>query len=754
MPRPCTCDNLPSPGEPWAKGYCRLCWLYHNDERYRRKWDELGLGDLLRCRHLGEATGQTVVCGTCSGHVELKLFACAIHSTCTTAKQATGHACCAVCLDRDVPPAVQLEVSADGIGDHILGLSVAAAYKQAHPDTRLVFVARPHVLEWCRLFGGYDDLRTSVLPSIPKIHDVSNRGGLHYVEACRRAPSIPPPVRELPSDAVEWAKQFAGHVVLAPWCGYKRPDSPDWAPSNRVWLRSHWLTLELLLMDAGYRTVVIDTDAERNDYFIGDKAIGESPARVAALMRAAACVVGNESGMAHLAGALGTPCVVLSALLDGRRIHGLWPRSRVLQGPLGCTGCHWSGPHYRSHCETLCASLQSIQPEDVAKAVGEIAPRWEDWLGRLVIDLPPGHLAPRADRRPTMGRFLEHMIDRPHPLVVETGCVRQLEDVGAGMSTVLFGQFLREHNGRLVSVDNDPDHVAFARKHTQGLPVDVVLADGRIYLWSHEGPAIDGLYLDSADLWTEDYDLICLAEAKAALPHLAPDAVILIDDTIPTKTGEWEGKGRQAVPWLIEQGWEVRCAGYQALLQRKLGQRIAVVSAFTPDYAPWAERFAESKADYCRRHGYTFKLHRDGFDASRPAAWSKLLFVDWVLHDHDWVVWMDADVEIKNPAIMLEHYLDTDKNLVITSDVAGPNSGVFALRACQWSLDFLDELWNFNDNVTHRWWENRGFHALVPKYPNHCLVLPQKGLNSYPDCYSEGDFLLHYAGDHKSAIRD
>jgi hypothetical protein len=37
----CTCDNY-VPGEPFVLGRdCRKCWLYHNDEGYRRLFDGL-----------------------------------------------------------------------------------------------------------------------------------------------------------------------------------------------------------------------------------------------------------------------------------------------------------------------------------------------------------------------------------------------------------------------------------------------------------------------------------------------------------------------------------------------------------------------------------------------------------------------------------------------------------------------------------------------------------------------------------------
>ena len=39
MARDCTCDNFVK-GEPFAAGQCRLCFLYHNDERYKDFFDQ------------------------------------------------------------------------------------------------------------------------------------------------------------------------------------------------------------------------------------------------------------------------------------------------------------------------------------------------------------------------------------------------------------------------------------------------------------------------------------------------------------------------------------------------------------------------------------------------------------------------------------------------------------------------------------------------------------------------------------------
>ena len=51
------------------------------------------------CVHLGEPTGESVSCATCSGHVVIKLFACGVHGSCTTGKRVVGTASCVGCAE-------------------------------------------------------------------------------------------------------------------------------------------------------------------------------------------------------------------------------------------------------------------------------------------------------------------------------------------------------------------------------------------------------------------------------------------------------------------------------------------------------------------------------------------------------------------------------------------------------------------------------------------------------------------------------
>lgn len=209
---------------------------------------------------------------------------------------------------------------------------------------------------------------------------------------------------------------------------------------------------------------------------------------------------------------------------------------------------------------------------------------------------------PLDGRYNTMKRALELVHKRfLGPLILETGCARQANDWGAGLSTVVFSDFLHQAGmGRLISVDINSRNVSIC----EGLTAQwahlrsVVCSDSVAYL--EELPAsqfIDLLYLDSwdypiieicdlygprsdfeenlkmlrekGDEWVLEQhgDMIapsqdhCLLEIKAALPHLTRDSVVLIDDV----SFPGGGKSRLAEQFLRENGWVQIAREHQSL---------------------------------------------------------------------------------------------------------------------------------------------------------------------------------------------
>jgi len=93
----------------------------------------------------------------------------------------------------------------------------------------------------------------------------------------------------------------------------------------------------------------------------------------------------------------------------------------------------------------------------------------------------------------------------------------------------------------------------------------VYTADGIWFLKKFDR-TIDLLYLDAWDVVPSslDYAQKHLEAYRAAIPHLAPACLVLIDDTDILNGG----KGRLAIPQMIRDGFELVTWGRQAMLAR------------------------------------------------------------------------------------------------------------------------------------------------------------------------------------------
>jgi hypothetical protein len=103
MGRPCesTHDLQYQPGQAYVLGTCRLCWLFSNRADYRSLWEGTLVpqpSTRLPCTHLG-AVVRTELCPSCKGKIQVKVFACPLHTECTIRKQMDGVASCADCKD-------------------------------------------------------------------------------------------------------------------------------------------------------------------------------------------------------------------------------------------------------------------------------------------------------------------------------------------------------------------------------------------------------------------------------------------------------------------------------------------------------------------------------------------------------------------------------------------------------------------------------------------------------------------------------
>lgn len=166
-------------------------------------------------------------------------------------------------------------------------------------------------------------------------------------------------------------------------------------------------------------------------------------------------------------------------------------------------------------------------------------------------------------RAETMWLALDLMLRKKKTpgIVVETGTTRMKDDWGAGMSTLVFGDFCKTYNHHLFTIDISPEALYVCQDITKEFEVFISYVENdSVEFLKHFNQTIDFLYLDSRDC--PEYDAPTstnliqsqvhqLLELEAAFDKLSNDPIILLDDN----KFENGGKTRLSKVWLKERGF-------------------------------------------------------------------------------------------------------------------------------------------------------------------------------------------------------
>jgi Glycosyltransferase family 9 (heptosyltransferase) len=183
---------------------------------------------------------------------------------------------------------------------------------------------------------------------------------------------------------------------------------------------------------------------------------------------------------------------------------------------------------------------------------------WERGAGNSLTDY--------NDRHRGWDFLLKHVRSHfSHPIFVETGCIRGIEDWrGAGFGTYLMGAFTHRYGGEVISVDIDEENCRFAEDMTSEMNTVTIENSDSISFLVEFGRSIDVLVLDSMDTEIPGYQEHALNEIVTGMKWLHPQSIVMFDDTVYEK-GKFVGKGALGVPWLLEQGWSIIHSGYQTI---------------------------------------------------------------------------------------------------------------------------------------------------------------------------------------------
>ena len=148
---------------------------------------------------------------------------------------------------------------------------------------------------------------------------------------------IPERVRRKTSEFLRHPKREQRPIVaLSPWTN----------AIVRQWPIRHWAQLADLLKTEGFAVCLLDAPRPRgrsapSDAFPFPKFRSSSPWEVAAVISQVDLVIGNDSGMPHVAGFVGTPAIAICGPTVGKVAFGGWPTVHPIQSPSECSGCLW-----------------------------------------------------------------------------------------------------------------------------------------------------------------------------------------------------------------------------------------------------------------------------------------------------------------------------------------------------------------------------------------------------------------------------
>lgn len=145
----------------------------------------------------------------------------------------------------------------------------------------------------------------------------------------------------------------------------------------RQWPLRHFHQLMDRLKTHGIAVYIIDAPRPKGHpvYQLPVKRFqSDDPEMVAAIIKSTDLVISNDSGMAHLAGYVGSKALAICGVTRGTTVFSGWPSVTPLQAPGECTGCsYYQDNGWKRWCSWGCNLMQNLEPRVVlARALGLI----------------------------------------------------------------------------------------------------------------------------------------------------------------------------------------------------------------------------------------------------------------------------------------------------------------------------------------------------------------------------------------------
>jgi len=196
--------------------------------------------------------------------------------------------------------------------------------------------------------------------------------------------------------------------------------------------------------------------------------------------------------------------------------------------------------------------------------------------------------------------------------------------------------------------------------------------------------------------------------------------------------------------------------GNEPLSSFNPGARIAFLTLYTHHVETYARVSEHNVRRYCQRHGYAYHVYREipgGIGPGINGSWVRSWLLQQHLADHDWVIWIDADILFCNQQRPIEPLL-AGRDLLLAKDVGAWlfNSGVMGFRNTPRNLELLARIWARIGEVA----DKSGVYSSMGDqyYTNEVLkqegrldedsVLDNLSINTPPLLAREDTLLVHF----------
>lgn len=193
--------------------------------------------------------------------------------------------------------------------------------------------------------------------------------------------------------------------------------------------------------------------------------------------------------------------------------------------------------------------------------------------------------------------------------------------------------------------------------------------------------------------------------------------------------------------------------------------RILVFTVYNEDshegcsFSELAKITMPSYEEYCKIHGYDFKVKNQNVLPGRLIGWSRFEFFLENIDNYDYMFYVETDSMLMNQTIRLENLIDDNYEMIVSrtpnQKYIELNTGPIIVKCSEWSRQFITFLNSKKEYKNHQMVDQQLLTDAVnndPEIRNKFKIVNLRFFNSFchkwyiDNNFKIGDFICHAAG--------